>query len=504
MTTRHKPVAYSSKLGDHGRRTHGAKSDETGSQEPRTAERAVSVAEPFEPPKYIASLIASINDGAKMAQTGALAFSAVGLYLLATALSATDEDLLLQRTTSIAQLGVQVPVMFSFVIAPLVFVALHVFTLIRYDMLSTNLRQFRHELESQVPWEVDRERCRQLLTNVEFVVSRAVPRGSPLQSRIFRLIAFGLIALFPVAVLIVLEVRALRYQSLGVTWTQRGALTIDLAVLGWFFYRQRVAGGGKPNSTIAQLRFWVGRLWAPAALLAMNFAWLNIAGPGEVTVKEGLQSLPGIWPWGAIIFQPVDLLLCQRDFQWGCRFLTVDHRTLVDRVWKQEAIATLRAREGNTKTALASIEGAFLRGRTLRFATLDESRLYGADLIGADLSNASLRLADLTGAHLNGASLNGADLANADLTGADLGCVNDRPPFHSCADLTGVNLNGANLNGANLGNTDLTGVNLHGADLSSADLTGVLLDGQAQLDQACGTDAKLPPGSGFTLKPCQK
>jgi hypothetical protein len=33
----------------------------------------------FEPPKYITSLIAAINDGAKSAQTGALAFAAIGL-----------------------------------------------------------------------------------------------------------------------------------------------------------------------------------------------------------------------------------------------------------------------------------------------------------------------------------------------------------------------------------------------------------------------------------------
>ena len=47
--------------------------------------------EAFEPPKYIASLIAAVNDGAKSAQTGALAFTLVGLYLLATAFSTTDE-----------------------------------------------------------------------------------------------------------------------------------------------------------------------------------------------------------------------------------------------------------------------------------------------------------------------------------------------------------------------------------------------------------------------------
>jgi hypothetical protein len=57
--------------------------------------------EAFEPPKYITSLIAAVNDGAKSAQLGALAFTAIGLFLLATAFSATDEDLLLNRALTI-------------------------------------------------------------------------------------------------------------------------------------------------------------------------------------------------------------------------------------------------------------------------------------------------------------------------------------------------------------------------------------------------------------------
>jgi hypothetical protein len=89
-------------------------------------------------------------------------------------------------------IGRAVSLLFSFAVAPLAFVVLHVFTLVRYDMFSTNMRPFRADLEAMCCWEVDRERCRQLLINVEFVVSRAVPRGSPLQSRIFRVIAFGL------------------------------------------------------------------------------------------------------------------------------------------------------------------------------------------------------------------------------------------------------------------------------------------------------------------------
>jgi hypothetical protein len=129
----------------------------------------------FEPPKYLTSLIAAANDGAKSAQTGALAFTLVGLYLLATAFSTTDEDLLLQHSMPVSQIGVQVPVVFSFAIAPAVFPFLHVYTLIRYDMLAANLHQFRIDLQNSVPLQADRERCRQLLANVEFVQAFTAP-----------------------------------------------------------------------------------------------------------------------------------------------------------------------------------------------------------------------------------------------------------------------------------------------------------------------------------------
>jgi hypothetical protein len=56
--------------------------------------------EAFEPPKYLSSLIAAVNDGAKSAQGGAFLFLLVGLYLLATAFSASDEDLLLGKAVT--------------------------------------------------------------------------------------------------------------------------------------------------------------------------------------------------------------------------------------------------------------------------------------------------------------------------------------------------------------------------------------------------------------------
>jgi hypothetical protein len=191
--------------------------------------------EEFEPPKYLASLIAAVNDGAKAAQSGALAFALVGLYLIATAFSATDEDLLRGRTVTISQIGASLPASFSFAIAPLVFVFLHIYTLARYDMLAVNVRQFLSELQSSMVWEGDCERCRQLLANVDFIWALVAPPTSRLYSSAWRWLVRSVIAIFPVIVLILVQINALRYQSALITSLQRAWLLIDLFALVLFF-----------------------------------------------------------------------------------------------------------------------------------------------------------------------------------------------------------------------------------------------------------------------------
>ena len=50
------------------------------------------------------------------------------------------------------------------------------------------------------------------------------------------------------------------------------------------------------------------------------------------------------------------------------------------------------------------------------------------------------------------------------------------------------------------GSANLADANLSGVDLTEANLTDAKYLTQTQLDRACGTDAKLPPG--LTLQPC--
>ena len=208
-----------------------------------------------EPPKYLTSLIAAVNDGAKAAQGGAFLFLLVGLYLLATAFSASDEDLLLGKAVTISQIGASLPVSFSFAIAPLVFVFLHIYALVRYDMLAANVRHYVQELRDTVTPEADRERCRQLLANVEFIVVLTTPRKSPLYSRFWPWLFRGMVAVFPVAVLLLVQINALRYQSELIVNVQRATLALDLVALVWFFRRNALDGVAwrdrRPNSTIS-------------------------------------------------------------------------------------------------------------------------------------------------------------------------------------------------------------------------------------------------------------
>jgi uncharacterized protein YjbI with pentapeptide repeats len=459
----------------------------------------------FEPPPYLSSLIAAVNEGAKAAQGGTFLFLLVGLYLLTTTFGVSDEVLLRGETVTISQIGAALPVSFSFAIAPMVFVFLHFYTLVRYDMLAANVRQFRREVEETVDLSSDRERCRQLLANVEFVEALATPRSSELYSRAWCLLFVAIVAVFPVVVMILVQINALRYQSDLITNVQRVWLVLDLAGLVWFFVMRNSL---YPNEGMHSQRWRFRRVLLVgllAFLIGLNFLWLGTvpAGSDPTLIHDPKPSL------ARLLWQPLDVLLCPR-LNWGCRFLRVEQRTIVDKVWDERAMSVLRAAATVIPSVPAGIDGVDLDGRSLRFAVLNESRLYAAHLFRTDLRGAGLENADLSRAFLVGANLSGADLRDAIISGADLRGAGLRGANLRGADLSGAQLDGADLrdanlsravlhrtilNGANLRRADLSGADANGdelrnADLRDANLTGAGLDG-ANLSWARLVGAKL-------------
>jgi Pentapeptide repeats (8 copies) len=227
-----------------------------------------------------------------------------------------------------------------------------------------------------------------------------------------------------------------------IVWVQRTWLALDLVALVWFFARNPLYGGGIERAAILttqRVAHWGLVTGLPVLIIVLNLWWLRTvpadAEPDVVRYYSPRKS------WVQRARDPLDLLLCP-TVKWGCRFLRVDHRLLVDKVRDEKAPGVLRMDisklkevlsqeapggdpEQKTKAeyarAMAAMEGVFLRTRSLRFALLDESQLYAADLIAADLRKASLFHARLQGANLSGADLSGGDLSSArDLTQAQL------------------------------------------------------------------------------------
>jgi uncharacterized protein YjbI with pentapeptide repeats len=465
----------------------------------------------FEPPKYLASLIAAVNEGGKAAQAGALFFALVGLYLLATAFSISDEDLLRGRTITISQIGASLPVSFSFAIAPFVFVFLHIYTLVRHDMLNANVRQFLAELRETVPLVADRERCRQLLANTEFIQALVALPGSRLYSPVWRWLFRMTLAVFPVVVLVLVQINALRYQSDFITWVQRLVLLIDMCALFWFFYRNPL-GGSAPDGRLARTRRWVGLLWLPAAVIGLNLLYLNVV-PVEADVQMVRYAKPPepIYKVLAdVLRQPLDVILCPR-LNWGCRYLRVEHRTIIDRTYDDKAIAELRNGAAHSASALAAIDGVVLTNRSLRFGMFEGTSLFAADLTHSDLRKASLARADLEGAQLFQTQLQEAELSLARLRFANLFYANLQGAHLYMADLQGAqmltswlqgaSLRGASLQGAQLGLANLRGADLTGAQLQLADLSLAKLQGaELSVARLQGTSMRQTELQGASLR----
>jgi pentapeptide repeat protein len=151
--------------------------------------------------------------------------------------------------------------------------------------------------------------------------------------------------------------------------------------------------------------------------------------------------------------------------------------------------------------AALTVIGRRSSGLGLAIVDLDSTSLFNANLGGADLRGAYLTDVDLRGAYLSSADLTHANMRGINLTSAYLDGVKLTSAYMIGANLTAANLRAAIMTHANLRGAIMISANLRGANLTAADLTAANLDGQKQLDEACGLDVVgLPPG--LTLKPC--
>jgi uncharacterized protein YjbI with pentapeptide repeats len=418
-------------------------------------------------PEPIPDLLKAVNEASGKAFALWITFLTVGTYLAISIGTTTHLQLLLGSPVKLPLLGVDLPLFAFYGFAPPLFVVLHLYVLMQLCLLARLLCLFDDDLRALDMIDQDRRRVRSQLD--KFVFTQFLI-GAPQDSivRFFLLVVVWLsFVVGPVLLLFGFQLRFLPYHNIPVTYVHRVALLLDLALLLLLW----------PN---------ISRSSARQAKSARNWkAFCRVGVAVLISMLLGgfsafVVTVPGEW-----VYQPQ-----LGDTNWFRQNLFLFAQRLVepdeDKLKKLAVTLPLSHRD---------LRQADLDGSDLRKSDLSAADLRGAHLIRANLSGAHLRVADLRGAILIGANLSGANLVFADLGGAHL----------IGANLSGANLVFADLGGAYLGYDYLTllqvgGAHLDLARLDSTDLRETKNLQQLQLDHACGTDAKLPPG--LTLKPC--
>jgi hypothetical protein len=195
--------------------------------------------------KELDALLASLNGSAERFQT--LWFSFLGLtpYLAITALATTHRMLL------------------------------------REALLARTAAQFEKQLRTKRPRPDDQERCRARVENALFLqwLVGMKDERSGVNALLLATIALITIVLWPVATLVLMQMKFLPYHSFGIKWWRRALVAADLAVvlIMWrsFFYdsgvhnpllfirdRPRLRGSGlrrKPRADLCRSMVVAGR-----------------------------------------------------------------------------------------------------------------------------------------------------------------------------------------------------------------------------------------------------
>jgi len=435
-------------------------------------------------------------------------------YIAVSTAQVKHPDLLLENPVKLPFLNLDLDLIAFFILAPPLFVIVHVFTLTKLVLLSEKARRLHQALRKSVAQSEKREKLRALLPSnifLQFLAGpRALRRGG--FGLLLRAIAWLTMALGPILLLLLIQLQFLPYHSGPITAWHRVAVLVDLLLM-WWLWRKVLEGGGDA-----------------AALASLQKQAAKGGKPGGRSLKTALlrriERRKRFWLWGGFASSTAALILSfglatfpTEIQQWPGKALTwlgVTEKWRVsleeltggwtyDRVHLEE-FNIYEARKYEDKTKLGGREYTVrLKGRHLEYARFDGARLGTADfrevalqdarLDWAQLQGASLLEAQLQGANLAYAQLQGANLAGAQLQGANLFYAQLQGASLSDAQLQGASLDRAQLHGASLDRAKLQGASLSEAQLQGADLTYAQLQGaillEAQLQGASLDSAQL-------------
>ena len=506
---------------------------------------------PVEPPLSTAPALAAKADDLEALRSAVIDAAGVSFglwvsylfvlfYLLVAAGGVTHRDLFFENPVKLPFLNVDLPLKGFFWLGPALFLIVHTYVLLHFVMLAGKVAVFDAQLRAQIEDPEVRARLRRQLPSNIFVQFLAGPPEvrDGIMGLLLWLIALISLVIGPVALLVFFQLKFLPYHDGWITWWQRIAVVIDVAML-WTLWPRiglpkefSMEKGETPRRSLVEATQWIGTIVAMLLLSIISLPLVfTIATFSSEWLERELRALPVIAPLRkALVAGDVDSNARRPQSLWSDRLVlpgldVIDH-TKLDTEAKIAALpvtASLRARhlEGavligaglrkvdftgsnlaranlnNADLRGAKFDDTTLRGASIRYAQVQDASLNRADIQSANLDGARLQGASLEqvwgpdahlwSAHLQGASLDlarlwGADMIEAELQGASLSRVEFQGAWLQSARLQGASLDGAELIGADLAGAHLDGaallnhVQLNGARLDDAQLQGALLD----------------------------
>jgi uncharacterized protein YjbI with pentapeptide repeats len=435
--------------------------------------------------KEAEALAASLNRSAERVQMLWFSFLIFMVYLAIATGTTTHRMLFLESPLNLPVLNISLPLLGFYILTPIIFVVFHFYMLLNLVLLARTAKAFEDALVRAFPDDGEaRETFRMRIENTLFVqllVGGRMEREG-INAKLLSLMALISLAVAPVALLLMIQIKFLPYHSEWITWLHRGLLTLDL-LLVWTLWPGYRSGWG--------VRLWPERFWTYVwlgAISAIGFAYA-LAG---ATFPDEQIYLATHWVHGSI-----DLDLSTGQFQsrdrpkwydWIAPVNTLDlhGEDLIDDA-KLRQIIEKNESSGDAQRWVAVLS---LRDRDLTEANLKEADVRHVDFSFAMLNRADLSFAWAENGHFDNAQLQRASLNKAQLQGANLTSVQLQG-----ANLTSVQLQGASLNEAQLQGASLKSAQLQATSLNNAQLQGAELDG-AQLQGAFLFDAQL---QGATL-----
>ena len=168
------------------------------------------------------------------------------VYIAIAAGAVTHKDLFLENPVKLPFVSdVPLPLVAFFVLAPIVFIVSHAYTLVHFVMLAAKVGIYNKELHTQLgDAEQTKEYLRWQLPSNIFVQILAGPAHLRLGTLGFlsKRIAWISLVIGPIFLLLLIQVQFLPFHSEAITWLHRGFIALDVVLL-WTLWPSVVDGG---------------------------------------------------------------------------------------------------------------------------------------------------------------------------------------------------------------------------------------------------------------------